>query len=125
MAKKKEPEVLKDSIKRKYYGDYLIINGKPIDLIDSGKYYPKTFIIRLISGKIKKRIHAAHYVDLMRTAERYTPELYKCYHDNRKMAEMEGYCIPYTEEELLKLDPDVVEPIVRTRKKTERSPKIE
>jgi hypothetical protein len=117
---KKNEEVLKHSIKGKYFADYLIIDGKQIDLIDAGKYYPKTFIIKLLTGEIKRRLHYAHYLDLMRCAERYTPELYKCYQDNRKMAEIEGYSIIYTKEELSNLDLEVTEPITRTRKKPGR-----
>lgn len=120
--KKKEPEILKDSINGRYYMDYLAINGQAIDLIDSARYYTKTFMIKLMTQSIK-RIYHWHYVELMKNAERYTPELYQYYKEIGSKYKTEGIWIKCIEEELLKLDPEVTEPIIRTRKKPDRKAK--
>ena len=120
--KKKEPEILKDSIRGRYYMDYLAINGEAIDLIDCAKYYTKTFMIRVMTKSIRKVYHW-HYVELMKNAERYTPQLYQYYREIGLKYKTEGIWINCTEEELLKLDPEVTEPITRIRKKPGRKTK--
>jgi len=119
---KKKEEILKDNVRGRYYMDYLAINGEAIDLIDCAKYYTKTFMIRMMTQSISNIYHW-HYVELMKNAQRYTPQLYQYYREIGLKYKTEGIWTKCTEEELLKLDPEVIEPITRTRKKPDRKPK--